>query len=274
MDFKERILTTMNHEEPDRVPVAGFLGPITSSQILGKQPADFAAMMGNPELRSAVKDIMNSSWPELINSSLADYIVAVNADAGTVPLGRRSPISSGETFRSRPLVRRVPMFGTITNTVRSARAAPTAGTPAQRSAFRLVGRRLLRRRRISWRAFFRRMSRASGRCKSCPSKPRRIPGLCDRISSAASKTVRHSGQERTWARSFRPSPSGAVFSKKRMISFFEGHFLSFMVSPPGPSCPGRSGPRFPGGSGFSPSGRRYPGRTDAGPWVFPNSGTC
>ena len=76
MDFKERILTTMNHEEPDRVPVAGFLGPITSSQILGKQPADFAAMMGNPELRSAVKDIMNSSWPELINSSLADWFEA------------------------------------------------------------------------------------------------------------------------------------------------------------------------------------------------------
>jgi len=77
MNFKERVLTAMNHEEPDRVPVSGFiLSQVTSNQILGKPPADFAAMMANPELRSVVKDIMNSTWPELITSSLADWFEA------------------------------------------------------------------------------------------------------------------------------------------------------------------------------------------------------
>jgi len=35
MDFKERILTAMNHEEPDRVPVMGLImDPATVNQIL------------------------------------------------------------------------------------------------------------------------------------------------------------------------------------------------------------------------------------------------
>jgi uroporphyrinogen-III decarboxylase len=77
MDFKERVLTTLNHEEPDRVPVAGFiLSQVTSNQILGKQPADFAAMLETAELRSGLKDIMNSTWPEIINSTLADWFEA------------------------------------------------------------------------------------------------------------------------------------------------------------------------------------------------------
>ena len=77
MDFRQRILTALNHEEPDQVPVAGFiLSQVTSNQILGKQPADVAAMLGNAELRSGLKDIMNSTWPEIINSTLADWFEA------------------------------------------------------------------------------------------------------------------------------------------------------------------------------------------------------
>lgn len=39
MDFKERVLTALNHEEADRVPVMGLIAePATSNQILGKSP--------------------------------------------------------------------------------------------------------------------------------------------------------------------------------------------------------------------------------------------
>lgn len=41
MDFKERFLTALNHEEPDRVPVMGLIAePNTSNPILGKPPPD------------------------------------------------------------------------------------------------------------------------------------------------------------------------------------------------------------------------------------------
>jgi hypothetical protein len=52
------------------------LSQVTSNRILEKNTADFAAMLDNPELRSWLKDIMNSSWPEMINSSLADWLEA------------------------------------------------------------------------------------------------------------------------------------------------------------------------------------------------------
>jgi hypothetical protein len=77
MNFKERVLTALNHEEPDRVPFAVFiLSKITSNKILGKKPMDIAVMLGNAELRSGLKDIMNSTWHEIINSSLADWMEA------------------------------------------------------------------------------------------------------------------------------------------------------------------------------------------------------
>ncbi|UCC60640.1 MAG: hypothetical protein JSV02_02095 [Dehalococcoidia bacterium] len=77
MDFKERILTTLNHEEPDRVPVAGFiLSQVTSNRILGKQTADFADMLETADLRRGLMDIMNSSWLDMINSALADWFEA------------------------------------------------------------------------------------------------------------------------------------------------------------------------------------------------------
>jgi len=39
MDFKERVLTALNHEEADRVPVMGLIAePATSNKIPGKPP--------------------------------------------------------------------------------------------------------------------------------------------------------------------------------------------------------------------------------------------
>ncbi len=65
MDFKERFLCTMNHEEPDQVPVMGLImDPATVNQVLGKEPTDFVAMIKNPETRDAIKDILSddASW--------------------------------------------------------------------------------------------------------------------------------------------------------------------------------------------------------------------
>ena len=59
MDFKERILTTLNHEEPDRVPVMGLIvDPATVNQVLGTRTADFIGLMcpGMPQTSNAICD--------------------------------------------------------------------------------------------------------------------------------------------------------------------------------------------------------------------------
>ena len=77
MDFKERILTAINHEEPDRVPVMGLiLDRATSDRVLGKKPADIGSMLSNPELRDEIKDYMNSSWNDMYYGSWADVLEA------------------------------------------------------------------------------------------------------------------------------------------------------------------------------------------------------
>jgi len=77
MDFKQRFLTSMNHEEPDRVPVMGLIAePATSNHILGKPPADMASMVMNPETRAMVRDIINTSWSELVYGNFSDALEA------------------------------------------------------------------------------------------------------------------------------------------------------------------------------------------------------
>jgi uroporphyrinogen-III decarboxylase len=77
MDFKERVLTTLNHEEPDRVPVMGLIAePATSNRILGKPPADIVSMLSNSELKSEIKNIITSSWPELLYNNFSDALEA------------------------------------------------------------------------------------------------------------------------------------------------------------------------------------------------------
>ena len=77
MDFKQRFLTAMNHEEPDRVPVMGLIAePATSNKVLGRPPADMAAMVRSPETRGIVKDIINTGWTELVYGNFADALEA------------------------------------------------------------------------------------------------------------------------------------------------------------------------------------------------------
>jgi len=62
MDFKERFLTALNHEEPDRVPVMSLIvDPATVNQILGKKDFDFIGMMQKPVLRNVIKVLMNTN---------------------------------------------------------------------------------------------------------------------------------------------------------------------------------------------------------------------
>jgi uroporphyrinogen decarboxylase len=67
MNFKERFLTAMNHEEPDRVPVMGMImDPATVNRVLGKETLGLLEMMKKPELRSAIRDALTGkgSWEE------------------------------------------------------------------------------------------------------------------------------------------------------------------------------------------------------------------
>jgi len=63
MDFTQRFLAAVHHEEPDRVPVMGLiLDPATINQVLGRKPTDFVGLMKKPVLRSALKGLLNSNW--------------------------------------------------------------------------------------------------------------------------------------------------------------------------------------------------------------------
>jgi len=63
MDFKERILTTMNHEEPDQVPVMGLLcEPSNVSRYTGKGIANYFNYLKKPVLREITQALMNSGW--------------------------------------------------------------------------------------------------------------------------------------------------------------------------------------------------------------------
>ncbi len=63
MDFRERFLTAMNHEEPDRVPVMGLvMDPATSNIVLNKKPMDFVGMLQKPVLKDLLKGLLNTNW--------------------------------------------------------------------------------------------------------------------------------------------------------------------------------------------------------------------
>jgi uroporphyrinogen-III decarboxylase len=63
MDFKQRFLTAMNHEEPDRVPVMGLImDPATVNEILHKKAVDFPGMLRKPVLRGAIRRLLNTRW--------------------------------------------------------------------------------------------------------------------------------------------------------------------------------------------------------------------
>jgi len=77
LDFKERILTAVNHEEPDRVPVMGLImDPATVNQILGKKNADISATLQQPQSRAGLMEYMNSSWYEIYCGNFANALEA------------------------------------------------------------------------------------------------------------------------------------------------------------------------------------------------------
>jgi uroporphyrinogen-III decarboxylase len=63
VNFEQRFLAAMHHEEPDRVPVMGLImDPATVNQILQRQAVDFPGMLRKPLLRSAIRRLLNSNW--------------------------------------------------------------------------------------------------------------------------------------------------------------------------------------------------------------------
>jgi uroporphyrinogen decarboxylase len=74
MNFKQRILATMNHEEPDRVPVMGLImDPATVNQILGRQPTDLVGLLQKPESRDGIVALLNDEefWNRTYQSNSA-----------------------------------------------------------------------------------------------------------------------------------------------------------------------------------------------------------
>ena len=74
MDFKERFLTAMHHEEPDRVPVMGLImDPATVNQILHKRPVDFPGMLRKPVLRTAIRKLLNANryWDRMYHANFS-----------------------------------------------------------------------------------------------------------------------------------------------------------------------------------------------------------
>jgi uroporphyrinogen-III decarboxylase len=74
MNFKERILTAMNHEEPDQVPVMGLImDPATVNWILEKKPADFVGMLQKPVLGTQIRSLLNSNrfWNKMYYDNFA-----------------------------------------------------------------------------------------------------------------------------------------------------------------------------------------------------------
>lgn len=63
MDFKQRFLTALNHEEPDRVPVMGLvLDAATVNQVLGRKPTDVVGLLKQPVIGPMLKRLMNVAW--------------------------------------------------------------------------------------------------------------------------------------------------------------------------------------------------------------------
>jgi hypothetical protein len=59
MDFKQRILTTMNHEEPDRVPVMSLIiDQATADEVLGREPVDLIAVLKDPAQREPMIELL------------------------------------------------------------------------------------------------------------------------------------------------------------------------------------------------------------------------
>lgn len=77
MDFRERILTTMNHEEPDRVPVMGLImDTATVNKIKKKKPVDLANMLKNQKSKYSLMEHLNKNenWNEMYTDNFSEVL--------------------------------------------------------------------------------------------------------------------------------------------------------------------------------------------------------
>ena len=74
MNFKERFLTAMNHEEPDQVPVMGLImDPATVNKILKKKPVNLVGMLQKPVLGNQIKNLLSSNrfWSNMFYNNFS-----------------------------------------------------------------------------------------------------------------------------------------------------------------------------------------------------------
>ncbi len=79
MNFKERFLTAMHHEEPDRVPVMGLImDPATVNATLGREAFDYVGMLRKPWLRGAVRSLLNNGrfWNRMYRDNFSGALEA------------------------------------------------------------------------------------------------------------------------------------------------------------------------------------------------------
>ena len=74
MDFKQRFLTALDHEEPDRVPVMGLImDPATVNAILGRKPVNFPDLPKKPLPGSTLKKLLDTNpfWDRTYYSNVS-----------------------------------------------------------------------------------------------------------------------------------------------------------------------------------------------------------
>ena len=75
MDFRQRILAAVNHEEADRVPVMGLImDPATVNQVLGKEAVDLVALLSNTEARDGIREWLDANWEQVYYGNSADAL--------------------------------------------------------------------------------------------------------------------------------------------------------------------------------------------------------
>lgn len=81
MNFKERILTTLNPEEPDQIPVMGLImESSTVSQVTGKSSTHIVNFLDKPVLGSMAKRLVNFTKLIYENPDFVKRVVAFQTE--------------------------------------------------------------------------------------------------------------------------------------------------------------------------------------------------
>lgn len=79
MNFRDRLLTSMNHEEPDQVPVMGLImDPATVNKVMERKPADFVGLPRKPAAANQVQNLRDSDrfWTRMYCDNAAGALDA------------------------------------------------------------------------------------------------------------------------------------------------------------------------------------------------------